>query len=73
MPKVSILIPCYNGEKYLRQAIESILNQTFSNFEFLIINDGSTDASADIIKSIIKTYPKQGKTGAFLQLFSWSS
>lgn len=44
-------MPVYNGEKYLREAIESILNQTFSDFEFLIINDGSTDQSVKIVKS----------------------
>lgn len=50
-PKVTVLMPVYNGEKYLREAIESILNQHFTDFEFLIINDGSTDSSADIISS----------------------
>jgi glycosyltransferase involved in cell wall biosynthesis len=39
----------YNGEKYLREAIESMLNQTYTNFEFLIINDGSTDTTEEII------------------------
>ena len=41
----------YNGEKYLREAIDSILNQTFTDFEFIIINDGSTDSTKDIILS----------------------
>jgi len=50
-PKVTVLMPVYNGEKYLREAIDSILNQTFADFEFLIINDGSTDDSEKIIKS----------------------
>ena len=50
-PKVTVLMPVYNGEKYLNQAIDSILTQTFSDFEFLIIEDGSTDQSAEIIKS----------------------
>lgn len=50
-PRVSVLMPVYNGEKYLHQAIDSILGQTFTDFEFLIINDGSTDSSAEIIES----------------------
>lgn len=51
IPKVTVLMAVYNGEKYLREAIDSILNQTFKDFEFLIIDDGSTDGSADIIQS----------------------
>ena len=50
-PKVTVFMPVYNGEKYLNEAIDSILNQTFNDFELLIINDGSTDKSAEIIKS----------------------
>ena len=50
-PKVTVLMPAYNGEKYLREAIDSILSQTFRDFEFLIINDGSTDATVEIINS----------------------
>ena len=50
-PLVTVLMPVYNGEKYLKEAIESILNQTFRDFEFLIIDDGSADKSAEIIKS----------------------
>lgn len=52
-PKITILMPVYNGEKYLREAIKSILNQTFNDFELLIINDGSSDQSEKIIKSFI--------------------
>ena len=50
-PKVTVLMPVYNCEKYLRESIESILNQTFKDFEFLIINDGSSDKSAEIVES----------------------
>ncbi|TAK57887.1 MAG: glycosyltransferase [Bacteroidetes bacterium] len=48
---VSVLMPVYNGEKFLSEAIESILHQTYSDFEFLIIDDGSRDNSVEIIKS----------------------
>lgn len=51
MPKVSVNIPCFNGEKYIRQAIESVLSQTFGDFELIIVDDGSTDSSAKIINS----------------------
>lgn len=51
MPKVSVIMPVYNAEKYLEEAVKSVLNQTFDDFEFIIINDGSTDSSLDIIKS----------------------
>ena len=50
-PKITVLMPVYNGELYLQDSIESILGQTFRNFEFLIINDGSTDRSHEIISS----------------------
>ena len=45
-PKVSIVIPVYNGENYLREAIESALSQTYPNIEILVVNDGSTDNGA---------------------------
>ncbi|WP_434290090.1 glycosyltransferase [Clostridium botulinum] len=48
--KISVVMPVYNSEKYLNQSIESILTQTYKNFEFIIINDGSTDTSLNIIK-----------------------
>ena len=50
-PALSVVMPVYNGEKYLGEAIDTILNQSFKDFEFLIINDGSTDRSMDIINS----------------------
>lgn len=50
-PKISVLLPVYNGGEYLQTAIDSILNQTFSDFEFIIINDASTDDSEKVILS----------------------
>ncbi|MFZ2038538.1 MAG: glycosyltransferase [Minisyncoccia bacterium] len=49
--KISVVMPVYNGEKYLKEAIQSVLNQTERDFELLIINDGSTDNSEAIAKS----------------------
>ncbi len=51
MPKISIIMPVYNGGNYLRTAIDSILSQTFKDFEFIIIDDGSVDRSVEIVKS----------------------
>jgi glycosyltransferase involved in cell wall biosynthesis len=51
IPKVSVLMTVYNGERHLRECMDSVLNQTFKEFEFLIIDDMSQDASLDIIKS----------------------
>ena len=50
-PMISVVMPVYNGEKYLNECIDSILNQTFSNFEFIIVNDASTDKTEEIILS----------------------
>ena len=47
-PKISVIVPVYNVEKYLRRCIDSILSQTFSDFELLLIDDGSKDKSGDI-------------------------
>jgi len=51
LPLISVLMPVYNGEKYIEEAIKSVLNQTFTDFELLIINDGSTDKTEEIIFS----------------------
>ena len=49
--RITILMPVYNGEKYLRETMDSVLAQTYTNFIFLIINDGSTDSTRDIVLS----------------------
>ncbi len=51
MTSVSIILPVFNGEKFIKKAIESVLNQSLDDFELIIINDGSTDSTSDIINS----------------------
>ena len=50
-PKISVVLPVYNAERYLREAVDSILAQTFTDFELILINDGSTDGSGDICRA----------------------
>ena len=52
--KISVIMSIYNGERHLKEAVDSILNQTFKNFEFIIINDGSTDRTGRILKKYRK-------------------
>ena len=53
MPKISVIVPVYNTENYIGRCIDSILNQSFSNFELILINDGSKDRSIEIINEKI--------------------
>ena len=57
-PKVTVLMSVYNGERFLDESVESILNQSFTDFEFLIINDGSTDSSQSILDNYVKQDPR---------------
>jgi len=52
MPLISVIIPVYNGEKTIQETIESVLNQTFTDFELIVINDGSQDATLEIVERI---------------------
>lgn len=51
MSKISVIIPVYNAEKYLGQCLDSLIGQTFSDFEIICVNDGSNDSSLDILNS----------------------
>lgn len=73
MPKISVLMPVYNTkEEYLREAIESILNQTYTDFEFIIINDGSTNNAEEVTLSYkdarIKYYKNNKNKGLIFTL-----
>ena len=58
MPKVSIIIPVYNVEKYIATCLDSLVNQTLKDIEVIVVNDGSPDNSQDIIDEYVKKYPK---------------
>lgn len=60
MPQVSVIIPNYNHERYLKQRIDSVLNQTFQDFELIILDDQSTDNSKDVIEQY-RNHPKVSK------------
>ena len=66
---VTVIMPVYNAERYMRQSIESILAQTYQNWKLLMVDDGSTDSSADIMQeycdrdSRVQTIPSTGNEG----------
>ena len=63
-PLVSIITPCYNGENVMHRLLDSILSQTYSNIEFILINDGSTDHSEEIWYQYEKKFNEKGRTGS---------
>lgn len=58
MAKVSVIVPIYNSEKYITECIESILNQTYKDFELILMDDGSTDSSGEICKKYMLQDPR---------------
>ena len=52
MPKISIIVPCYNVEKYVKKCIESLLNQSFQDIQIIVVDDGSKDSTAKIVQKI---------------------
>lgn len=72
-PAISVIMPVYNAEMYLKDSIESILDQSFTDFEFLIYNDGSTDKTDEIIntfKDVRIVYKKMDKNSGYLNLLN---
>lgn len=65
MPFFSVVIPLFNKEKYIKATLESVLNQTFEDFEIIVVNDGSEDKSLELVKSItdkrLKIYSNENK------------
>ena len=61
MPRLSILIPVYNAEKFISKTIDSVLAQTYNDWELIIVEDKSTDKSFDVIKQYEAQYPEKIK------------
>ena len=61
--KISVIVPIYNGEKYLKKCLDSIVNQTFKEFELILVNDGSTDNS----EIICEEYRRKDSTIVYLK------
>ena len=57
MARISVIIPVYNSEKYLKKCLDSLLDQTFQDFEIIAVNDGSTDSSRTILDQYAAQYP----------------
>lgn len=55
-PLISVVVPCYNHEKYIEECLDSLLNQSYDNIEIFIVNDGSSDNSADVIVDYLRTH-----------------
>ena len=63
-PAISVVIPMYNAEKYIGDCLESILAQTFEDFEVIVVDDCSTDNSKKIVESYIPKFYNRNKGGA---------
>ena len=59
MVKISVIIPCYNQKDYIAECLESVLNQTYTDYEIIVINDGSKDKSLSVIEQYAQKYPNK--------------
>ena len=62
---VSIIVPCYNGEKFIKRCFNSILNQSYKQIEVILVNDPSTDKSEEIIFEYKSSFLEQGMNGEY--------
>ncbi len=77
-PQVTIITPAYNRESYLKETIESVLNQDYPNIEYIVLDDGSTDSSAEVVKKykdkvIFESHPNMGETATVNKGFQMAS
>ena len=56
MPKISVVVPCYNQAQYLDECLQSVLDQTYTDWECIIVNDGSPDHTEEIAKNCAKKH-----------------
>ena len=70
LPLISVILPVYNAEEYISDAIQSVLNQSYNSFEVIVINDGSTDRTEDVVKSLNDNRIRYHKNEKNLKLIS---
>ena len=58
-PRVSVIMPAYNAERFIREALDSVLAQTYTDYEIIVVNDGSKDSTLSILKEYKRKYPKK--------------
>lgn len=56
LPRVSVIIPCYNQAKYLPETLDCLINQSYQNWEAIVIDDGSDDKTADVVSTYIREF-----------------